>query len=106
MKRTAEELLALREKRQGTDRENIRKERRLAAMRTRRAKLVDGDLVKELRLTTEEMRGMVLDAKDPATRKRWARMGSSRGSREVPSQAPVSAPPEPGAAAPLSEAAE
>jgi hypothetical protein len=76
MKRTAEELIALREKRERDDKAKARDERRRAASRERRGKLSDGDLLRELGLTSEELRGLVLDAKRHGTRERWARLGS------------------------------
>jgi len=90
MKRTAEELIAIREKRERDDKEKTREERQRAAGRARRGKLRDGDLVKALGLTTEEIRGLVLDAQREGTRERWARLGSGRGVRgvaEVPPEA-------------------
>jgi hypothetical protein len=81
MKRTAEELIALRAKREGDDKQKLREERRRAAGRAKRRRLGDGDLVRELGLTTEELRGLVLEAKQPGTRARWARLGGARGVR-------------------------
>jgi hypothetical protein len=76
MKRTAEELIALRAKRESEDKIKLREERRRASGRAKRRKLGDGDLVRELRLTTEELRGLVLEAQQPGTRARWARLGA------------------------------
>jgi hypothetical protein len=75
MKRTAEELIALRAQRERDDKTKLREERRRIAGRARRRRLGDGDLVKELGLTTEELRGLVLDAQREGTRERWARLG-------------------------------
>jgi hypothetical protein len=100
MARTAEELLELKKKRESTDRKKLREERRLATMRARRAKLVDGELIKQLHLTTEELGLLRLEL--PSLREKWARRASGRGAREVPSSAPA----EPAAPEPLPEAAE
>ncbi len=82
MKRTAEELMALREKRDRTDPEKNREERRRLATRQKRRKMGDGEVIKELGLSTAEFRGLVLDAERPGTRERWARDGSRV--RELP----------------------
>jgi hypothetical protein len=90
MKRTAEELIALRAKREPDDKEKDREARRRSAGRAKRRKMRDGDLVEALGLTTAEMRGLVLDA--PGRRERWARLGSGRAVREVPEQLPETPP--------------
>jgi hypothetical protein len=94
MKRTAEELIALREKREGDDKEKLREERKRAAGRAKRRRLNDGDLVKELGLTTEEIRGLVLDAQREGTRERWARLGRTGSQSRARAQSEAGAPPE------------
>jgi hypothetical protein len=92
MKRTVEELIALRAKRGPDDREKLREERRRAANRAKRWKMRDGDLIKELGLTQDELRGLVVEAQDSSARKRWARLGAGLGAREekaVLSQVPL-----------------
>lgn len=94
MKRTAEELIALRAKREGDDKEKLQEERRRAAMRARRRRLGDGDLVKELGLTSEELRGLVLDAQREGTRERWGRLGRTGSQPRTRAPAETGSPPE------------
>ena len=96
MKRTAEELIALREKRERDDKEKTRKERRRATNRAKRRKLGDGDLLQELQLTPEELRGLVLDAQREGTRERWARMGRTGSQPRTRGTAGAEVPPETG----------
>jgi hypothetical protein len=96
MKRTAEELIALRAKRETVDKEKLREERRRAAGRAKRRRLGDGDLLKELQLTTEELRGLVLDAQRDGTRERWARLGRTGSQPRTRGTAGAEVPPETG----------
>lgn len=76
MKRTAEELVALRLQREQDDGDKDRKARKAASRRAKRRKMRGGDLIDELKLSAAELQGLVLDAGDKATRAKWARMGS------------------------------